>query len=314
MRNRVLVAGGAGFLGSWCVDRMVKAGFDVVVFDNFISGRAVNLDHVKNEIALIKGDIRQLNDLRSVPGDIDAIVHLAFPTPLCTRDHGLQFHDIAAQGTANLLQYALEQSAYFLYGSSISVYGFQASTPITEEHQCKPALVYGLNKLHGENLCHAFGQIHGLKYGILRYSDLYGPRDLRKNAINNFLTAALQNGPIEIRGGGKQRRSYTYVADAAEATVLALNNQFESDVVNLATDQSISISELAKTVTELFAPTLQILNLDGPTDPRHYIFSNQKFTRLIGEVAWTPLEDGLKQIYQSIKTNLGSVGAKSSNY
>jgi UDP-glucose 4-epimerase len=303
MGNRVLVAGGAGFLGSWCVEHLVQAGAEVIAFDNYLSGNVENLYHVKDEISVQQGDIRRIDDLRAVPGPIDAIVHLAFPTPLCTREHDLQFHDIAAQGTANLLQFALEQSAYFLYGSSISVYGFQNSTPITEEHECQPALVYGANKLHGENLCRAFGQIHGLKYGILRYSDLYGPRDRRRNAINNFLAAAMDNSRIEIRGGGAQRRSYTFVADAAAATVMALNKKIDGDVVNLASDHSVSISELAKIVTDQFAPTLPISNLEGPTDPRHYIFSNEKFARLVGCPSWTPLGEGLEQTFQQLKSS-----------
>lgn len=304
MSKRILVAGGAGFLGSWCVDRMVRAGFEVVVFDNFLSGRAENLSSMRQQAALHRGDIRQISDLRSIPGDFDVIVHLAFPTPLCTRDHDLQFHDIAAQGTANLLQFALEKSAYFLYGSSISVYGFQDAIPITEAHECKPALVYGANKLHGENLCHAFGRIHGLKYEVLRYSDLYGPRDRRRNAINNFLGAAINGEALEIRGGGEQRRSYTYVADAADATVLALRKRNEGATINLASDRSVSISELAKLIVDRFAPKLQVANLDSPTDPRHYVFSNEKFTRLVGDMAWTELETGLDHTFQAIENSV----------
>ncbi len=304
MSKRVLVAGGAGFLGSWCVDRMVQAGFEVVAFDNFLSGRAENLDNVRHHAALHRGDIRQIGDLRSVPGNFDIIVHFAFPTPLCTRDHDLQFHDIASQGTANLLQFALEKSAYFLYGSSISVYGFQDTIPITEDHDCKPALVYGANKLHGENLCHAFGQIHGLKYEILRYSDLYGPRDQRQNAINNFLSAAMNNQSLEIRGGGDQRRSYTYVSDAADATVMALGKQNEGATINLASDRSISIAELAKLIVDRFAPDLRVLNVDGLTDPRHYVFSNDKFARLVGDMTWTQLDAGLAHTFQAIENSL----------
>ena len=304
MGNRVLVAGGAGFLGSWCVEALVNAGHEVVVLDNFISGRHKNLQNVSAHIAVKEGDIRHIGDLRTLPGKFDTIIHLAFPTPLCTRDHSLQFHDTAGQGTANLLEFALENSAYFLYGSSISVYGFQDSTPITETHECKPALVYGANKLHGENLCAAFGRIHGLRYSIVRYSDLYGPRDQRTNAVNNFLTAALNNTSIEIRGGGAQRRSYTFAADAASATVQALDACIEAEIVNLAADRSESIADLAGIVTEAFAPHLSISNLDGPIDPRHYIFSNEKFERLIGSIHWTALIDGLTQTYRSLEANL----------
>jgi UDP-glucose 4-epimerase len=103
------------------------------------------------------------------------------------------------------LEFALENSAYFLYDLLISVYGSQDSMPITETHECKPALIYRAKRLQGENLCAAFGRIHGLRYSIVRYSDLYGPRDQRTNAVNNFLTAALNNTLIEICGRGAQQ-------------------------------------------------------------------------------------------------------------
>jgi UDP-glucose 4-epimerase len=251
----------------------------------------------------VEADICREEDYVSRIGKPDAIVHLAFPTPLCTRDLANQFYQTASIGTANLLGLALKSGAYFIYGSSISVYGVQEYLPIDERHPTFPMLLYGANKLHGENLCRVFGETYGLEYVILRYSDLYGPRDKRINAINNFLTATLTNQSVALRGGGKQRRTYTFVADAALATLLTIDVRPSGQVLNVACNQSISIAELVMAIKQHFNPGLMVQDHPSEQDGRDYVFDNTKFSVAVGKTGWTPLQEGLRQTLAHISAS-----------
>jgi nucleoside-diphosphate-sugar epimerase len=294
---RVLVAGGAGFIGSWAVEALLDAGCEIVIYDNLESGRAENLSAVVADVEMIEADIRDFDRVMAINGRVDAIVHLAFPTPLCTRDPRKQFYDTASGGTANLLELALDREARFLYGSSISVYGHQETLPITETSPVSPLLVYGVNKLLGEQLCSAFSQVYGLRYCALRISDTYGPRDRRINAINNFLGAARECRAINIAGSGEQRRSYTYVTDIAHAIVKVVLQPSTNDVFNVTTCEATSINNLARMIQEEFAPEIEITRDMSARDSRDYIFANGKLTARIGAMDWTFLKDGLAATY-----------------
>jgi UDP-glucose 4-epimerase len=290
---RVLIAGGAGFIGSWVVAALQAANHEVIVYDNLVSGRWENIDAVAGPLEQIEADICDLGRLRAIDGPIDAIVHLAYPTPLNSRDLSKQFYETASVGTANLLELALERDAYFLYGSSISVYGRQDHLPISEENPTTPMLIYGANKLLGENLCSAFAQIYGVSYGVVRISDTFGPRDTRASAVNNFLAAARDGKPIQIAGRGTQQRSYSYVADIANAIVRVLDLPLENDVVNITTNEAVSILSLAEIVRIDLAPNIKIVYDYSKTDPRDYVICNEKLTRLVGHIKWTSLREGL---------------------
>lgn len=293
---RVLVAGGAGCLGSFTAEALVDAGHDVVVVDNLLSGEIENLGAVLDRISFIEADICDKDEYFTAVGKIDVVIHLAFPTPLCTRDLHTQFYGIAGTGTANLLELALGHGAYFIYGSSISVYGIQTYSPIDEIHPTEPILLYGASKLYGEHLTHVFGRTYGLRYASLRYADLYGPRDKRANAINTFLGAAIADRSVEIRGGGRQVRSYTHVRDAARATLLTVERRPHAGTFIVSTDESISINDLALKIKRKLNPGLQIEQVAGPADDRSYVFDIRKFIDTVGQVRWMPLEAGLSEL------------------
>ncbi len=299
---KVLVAGGAGFIGSFTTEALVDAGHEVIVLDNLLSGSRENLRSVWDRIDFIEADICRADDYFDKLGDLDAVIHLAFPTPLCNRSPENQFYEIASLGTANLLELALSNNAYLIYGSSISVYGVQQYVPIDEAHPVRPMLIYGANKLHGEHLCHAFGETRGLGYVVLRYSDIYGPRDRRKNAVNKFLTAALDKAPVTIHGDGRQKRSYTYVRDAVRATLMSLRKRPMRQTLIVSTDAALSITELAETIKTTFCPDLEVVLSSGLADPRCYVFDNSKFGQAVGRLRWTPLETGLGETLKYLKT------------
>lgn len=291
---RIVVAGGAGLIGSRTVRMLVDGGHDVVVIDNFLTGLRENIEDLHGRITLLEADICHKSAYESSIGSFDALYHLAFPTPLCTRDRAHQYYEIASLGTANLLELCLDQDAYFLYGSSVAVYGLQRAAPIDENHSTIPLLVYGANKLHGEQLCRSFHDVYGLRYSTLRIANTYGPKDKRRDAIQIFIDNCRASQPMRIRGGGQQRRSFTFAQDVAAASVMALEKQPNCETLNVATSEITSIIELADAVRASGWPQAEVIFEEGGDDPRDYVFSNEKFSKQIGPVSYTSLSEGLR--------------------
>jgi UDP-glucose 4-epimerase len=291
---KIVVAGGAGLIGSRTVRTLVNSGHEVIVIDNFLTGMKENLADVIDRITLLECDICQKSSYEDAVGSFDALYHLAFPTPLCTRDLAHQFYEIASLGTANLLELCFDRDAYFLYGSSVAVYGLQRCLPIDEDHPTVPMLIYGANKLHGEQLCASFHQTFGLRYSMLRIANTYGPNDKRRDAIQIFIDNCRAGQPMRIRGGGQQRRCFTLAQDVAVASVMALEAQPECETLNVATNETATVIELAETVRAIGWPDAEIIFEDGGDDPRDYVFSNDRFSKQIGLMKYTPLPEGLR--------------------
>jgi len=245
---KVLVVGGAGFIGSHVCDALIKNGAEVTVLDNLISGNLENLAHIKDKLRFIRGDITNFEQTSHAAKDQDVIIHEAFPAAICDLSPEKQFITTGTLGTYNLLRAALANDSVFIYASSISVYGTQVSSPITESHPLDPIVAYGATKLSGEIYCRAFQREHGLNNVILRYSDVYGPRFNRISAPIAFLLKGLKKEPLQIHGDGSQARDYTYVTDIAEGTALAINKKSYGGVFNIASGTNISILELSKKV------------------------------------------------------------------
>ncbi|MCK4827117.1 NAD-dependent epimerase/dehydratase family protein, partial [bacterium] len=180
--KKVLVAGGAGFIGSHVVDELVKSGAVVTVLDDLSSGNIKNLNHIRNKIKCIHGSINDYQQVVSAANNQEVIIHEGFPAALCDLNPDNQFIETGTLGTYNLLRAAAENESIFIYASSISVYGKQVSDPINEKHPLDPLITYGATKLAGEGYCKAFQNEYGLNCVILRYSDVYGPRFNRTGA------------------------------------------------------------------------------------------------------------------------------------
>jgi len=300
---KVAVTGGAGFVGSHVCDRLVADGHTVVVVDSLISGRTKNLDDVAERIEVLNADIADSTFSDVVPNDIDCIVHLAFPTPLCTRDRARQFHEVASTGTAQVLDWALASNAKVLYGSSISVYGIPQYLPVTDEHPVNPMLVYGANKLHGEMLCRTYHEMYGLEFEILRISDVFGPRDCRTNAINNFISAATSGSCVRLKGEGKQRRSYTYVTDIADVVAELAGQSPSNDSLNLAGPNAYSIRDVLETVGRVVGTELEI-EVEPGTDPRDYVIGAERLNARLPDHSFTDLPEALASTVDFHRTRL----------
>ena len=289
---KVAVTGGAGFVGSHVCDRLLSDGHSVVVVDSLISGSTDNLDDVVERLTHLNVDIAAPGFSEAVPNDVDCIVHLAFPTPLCTRDRTRQFHAFASVGTAQVLDWALAANAKVLYGSSISVYGIPQALPVTDEHSVNPMLVYGANKLHGEMLCRTYHEMYGLEFEILRISDVFGPRDGRANAINNFISAAISGNAVRLKGEGKQRRSYTYVCDIADVIVELAGQSPSNESLNIAGPNAYSIRDVLEAVGRVVGTVFEI-EVEPGADPRDYVIGTERLNARLPNKSFTELSVAL---------------------
>jgi len=307
---KVLVAGGAGFIGSHVCDALIRKGAEVTVLDNLVSGNLKNIAHIKDRLRFIKGDITNFEQVLHAAKDKDVIIHEAFPAAICDLSPEKQFITTGTLGTYNLLRAALANNSIFIYASSISVYGKQVSSQISESHPLNPIIVYGATKLSGEIYCRAFQHEHGLNIVILRYSDVYGPRFNRISAPIAFLLKGLKKEPLQIHGDGSQTRDYTYVTDIAEGTVLAINKKAYGEVFNIASGNHVSILELAKKVNvitgndselELIAHEKIDTQKYVVEDERKYSINIAKAKKILGYNPKISLDSGLNMTKEWIE-------------
>jgi len=249
----ILITGGAGFIGSHLVDRLVKEGFSVRVVDNLSSGRLENLTQHRNNprVEVIIGDLKKMEDaLRAVDG-VETVFHFAAnpEVRVSTTNPEIHFNENVV-ATFNLLEAMRRKDVKELvFASSSSVYGEPEQIPVSEDAPIRPVSVYGASKAACENLIHAYVKLYGMKAVILRYANVVGPR-LRHGVVWDLINKLRENpNNLEILGDGKQVRSYIYIDDAIEATITAwrkTNNNYE--VYNVGNEDWITVDEVADEV------------------------------------------------------------------
>jgi nucleoside-diphosphate-sugar epimerase len=252
--TRVLVTGGAGFIGSWLVETLINQGASVRVLDNFRSGSTDNLMSVLNSIELIRGDMREYETVRNSLQGVEVIFHLAAnaSVPLSTETPDYDF-SANALGTYNLLK-AMRQDdieAVAVYTSSAAVYGEPARVPIDELHELNPVSFYGASKMAGEAYCRAFYHLYGMKTVILRLFNTYGPRQPRY-VMHDLLKKISQNREkLEILGTGKEQRDFTYVTDCVNAVLLAATcPNATGHAINIGSGEAATIEKTAQIILE----------------------------------------------------------------
>jgi len=249
-----LVTGGAGFIGSHLVDRLVSDGWKVRILDNFGSGRMENIEHHKGnrKVEIVRGDLKNPEIAEKAVRDVDVVFHYAAnpEVRVSTTNPEIHFNENVV-ATFNLLEAMRKNDVEELvFASSSSVYGEPESIPVSEEAPIKPVSVYGASKAACENLIHAYTNLYGLKAVVLRYANVVGPR-LRHGVIYDFIVKLCKNTKqLEILGDGSQKRSYIYIDDAVEATLIAYNMTTEKrfEVYNVGSGDYITVKEVADIV------------------------------------------------------------------
>jgi len=250
---RVLVTGGAGFIGSHIIDRLVRDGYRVRVVDNLSGGRVENIKHhlESNSVELIVGDLKDPQvALRAVEG-VDVVFHFAANPEVRVSTTNPEIHfseNIVA--TFNLLEAMRRKGVKELvFASSSSVYGEPEEIPVDENALIRPVSVYGASKAACEALIHAYAKLYGVKAVVLRYANVIGPR-LRHGVVWDFVNKLLKNpAELEILGDGRQVRSYIYIDDTIEATITAWRKtETGYEVYNIASEDWITVDEVADEV------------------------------------------------------------------
>ena len=247
---KVLVTGGAGFIGSHLVNRLVEEGYRVRVIDNLSSGRLENIKHHidAGTLELIIGDLKDPQKASKAVKGVDVVFHFAAnpEVRVSTTNPEIHFNENVV-ATFNLLE-AMRRKGVgeLVFASSSSVYGEPKEIPVDESAPMIPVSVYGASKAACENLIHAYSKLYGIKAVVLRYANVIGPR-LRHGVAWDFINKLLKNPiELEILGDGKQVRSYIYIDDAVEATMIAWRRSNANyEVYNVASEDWITVDEVA---------------------------------------------------------------------
>lgn len=261
-RKKILITGGAGFIGSHLCERLLAEGAKVAVLDDFSTGKLTNLKNIKSSIKIIKGDITNEKIVEKAVRGCDAIVHEAFPYGRSGMGLEEQYIEEGTIGTFNILKSAVKNNVKkVVFASSVAVYGIPKYLPIDEAHPTDPFLPYGATKRAGELYCSAFSKLYGLDTIGLRYFYIYGPRysTFDHSALVHFINCAISGRPLLIYGDGSQIRDYTYIADAIDGTVLAIKKEGGNGAVyNISSGLGINILELAQKIVKIVGKDIKI--------------------------------------------------------
>lgn len=257
--SNVLVTGGAGFIGSHLVDRLLSGGFEVTILDDFSSGQMQNISaHINSEeFHLVRGDVRDISVVKKVIAHVDAVFHEAALVDVTQSiENPVLFNEVNLVGTLNLLKASLDSDVKrFIFASSAAVYGDSKPTRKSENTPCEPISPYAVSKLAAENYVKLFNELYGLKTVSLRYFNVYGPRQVAGSSynavINAFISRLLSGQPPIVHGDGKQTRDFVHVDDVVSANMLVLNKNAVGEVFVIASGTAISICELAKRLQKI---------------------------------------------------------------
>ncbi|MDH5443774.1 MAG: NAD-dependent epimerase/dehydratase family protein [Hadesarchaea archaeon] len=287
---RVLVTGGAGFIGSNLVEALVGRGDDVTVLDNFSTGTVENLEKVRDRVKTVQGSCTELLELKLQP---ELIFHLGIPSssPMY-RENPLLVGE-AISGFMNVMELAKQNQAKVVYASSSSMYR-GCPRPNREDVQTEPFDYYTEARLAMERLARVYHQFHGVSSAGLRFFSVYGPHERAKGRYANIITQMILNDEFTIFGDGSQTRDFTHVDDIVRALVLAAGKT-GAFVFNVGTGRETSFNEVAKLIQEI--KPLKIKYLPNPLE--NYVERTQADISLVKrELSWAPtvkLEDGIRR-------------------
>jgi dTDP-glucose 4,6-dehydratase len=311
--NRVVVTGGAGFLGSHVCEALVERGDAVVCVDNLVTGSRANIEHLagRDGFAFVEHDVSTTLD---VDGDVTSVMHLASPaSPVDFARIPVEILLVGSAGTHNSLQLAEEKGARFFLASTSEVYGDPLVHPQTETYWGNvnpngPRSVYDEAKRYAEAAAMAYNRHRGLEVRIIRIFNTYGPR-MRPDdgrVVSNFITQALAGSPITVYGDGSQTRSFCYVDDQV-AGHLALLDGEHTGPINIGNDAEFTMLELAEIVLRVTNSSSELVFAELPADDPTRRCPD--LTQAGSKLGWKPvvsLEEGVERTAEYFASLLGS--------
>ena len=304
---KYVVTGGAGFIGSHLIDKLVKQGDVVTVLDNLNTGKIENLKPVSKKINFVQNDIRDFEVLRSLMENVDGVFHQAAMASVQDSFRiPEKFHDVNVNGTENIFKIAKEFGIKVVYASSSSVYGDTSILPTTESDEKRPINPYAKTKLEKDKLAEQYAK-NGLKVIGLRYFNVFGPRQSKEYAgvIKLFLERIQQGLPPLVNGVGLQIRDFVHVDDAVNANILSMESDIDFEFFNIGTGTTISILDLANIIIKFSG--LKIKPIHRPALPGDVRATQADITKVKTMLKWKPttsIQDWLKSAVLDIKNNL----------
>ncbi len=310
----ILVTGGAGFIGSNLVCRIARAGGKVIVLDDLFTGDLRNIDQgIPYEF--IEGSVTDFDLVRNLMARCDYVAHLAARNIIISTKNPFEDYKTNIGGTLNILMAAREtRPRGVVYSSSASIYGNPKILPILEDETPLTFSPYSVSKLAGENYCYAFYESYAVPAKVVRYSNIYGPRQNPTNpycgVISRFIQHIEEGTPIQIHGDGHQSRDFTFVDDAVEGTLLAmLSPRADGMVFNMGTGAETSIIDLVGALSDLSGRQVKIEHIDR-RDIDNIRRRVLNIERIRTRLRWQPqvtLREGLRRTiewFRSLKSGI----------
>jgi dTDP-glucose 4,6-dehydratase len=298
---KILVTGGAGFIGSHLCERLVDDGHEVTCYDSLLTGTASNLDRLKDRqgFTYLQRDVTRYVELDA---EVDWILHFASPaSPIDFEKYPIHILKVGALGTLNCLGLAKSKGAGFLLASTSEVYGDPLVHPQPETYwgnvnPIGPRGVYDEAKRFAEAMTYAYHRTHGIPVRVARFFNTFGPRLRRDDgrAVPNFISQALTSRPVTVHGDGSQTRSLCYVEDSVDAVVRLLYSDV-TEPVNIGNPEEVTVLELAETIRDAAGSRSEIVFVDRPVDDPER--RRPEISRARALLGWEPrftLSEGLK--------------------
>jgi len=303
---KIIITGGAGFIGSCVVKRLIKDKHDLIIIDDLSSSTLDSLKNVFDRIVFVNENVLNIDRIEDYFKKTDIVIHLAaIPSVEESIRNPVRVFQVNTLGTLYLLELCRKHDIdRFIYASSASVYGNPIYIPIDEEHPCNPLSIYGVSKYSSELLVLNYYRNYGLKYTILRLFNVYGP-GMKDGVIYHFIRNMLLSKEIVIYGDGRQTRDFIYVDDVSEAIHCVINYP-RNNVYNIGSGQGISINQLFNKVRSILGLNVEPVYKPSRTGDIEHSIAN--INRAINEIGWRPktsLEDGLVKTIEYFKQKLG---------
>ncbi|PYQ50528.1 MAG: LPS biosynthesis protein WbpP [Acidobacteria bacterium] len=311
---KILVTGGAGFIGSHLAQALVADGHRLRVLDDLSGGRRENLADVREDVELLRGNCADMETARRAARGVEVVYHqAAVPSVARSVDDPALSHRANATATLTMLVAARDAGVRrFVYAGSSSVYGDTPQLPKSEDMAPRPRSPYAVGKLMGEHYLRIFHELYGLETLTLRYFNVYGPRQSASSpysgVISLFVTALLAGRRPVLYGNGEQSRDFTYVEDVVQGNLRALRARgLAGQHVNVATGHRVTLRELLRTIArELGVPARAERKPPRKGDVRHSLADISAARRLLGYRPRVDLETGLRHTVQWYRDTSGA--------
>lgn len=311
--KRILVTGGAGFIGSHLVKQLVKNGNHVIVLDNLLRGNKLD-NQILREIQFVKGDVRDYETVRNLSRKCEIIYHFAAVLGVdVVADNPVETMETEITGMKNVSDAAILNGVEkIIYASTSGVYGHSAiSQSVTENIHIDPRTSYAIAKRYNEIYLAALNEEKGLQSVSLRFFNVYGIGQDNRMVIPRFFEQAMQNKPITVYGNGNQTRDFTYIDDVVKACCLISEKVKGSEIFNVSNEDEKTILDLAHEIKKLTDSKSKITLIEAPKKRYDYeverrMGSSEKLFKAIGFKPSTKLQHGLKIIFSHLKNEMKS--------